>query len=247
MRKTLVIARRELTSMFGGPLAWVLGAVFALLTGYFFYSDLTFYVLFGGANLASGLWRYMFLDFRMVAMLVVPLVTMRLLAEERKLGTLELLFTFPVRDLEVIAGKFLAALAAYGLMLLPTLIGPAALYAMHPFAPGPLVAGYTGMLLLGAAFIACGLAASAVTDSQGVSALLTYGVLVLSWFLAWNEAALSERIAPVVVALSLFDRFYGFAQGAIDSRDVAYFVAFTALFLFLALRALGARSWRGVS
>jgi ABC-2 type transport system permease protein len=103
------------------------------------------------------------------------------------------------------------------------------------------------MLLLGAAFIACGLAASAVTDSQGVSALLTYGVLVLSWFLAWNEAALSERIAPVVVALSLFDRFYGFAQGTIDSRDVAYFAAFITLFLFLALRVLGARSWRGVS
>ena len=247
MRKSLVIARRELVSMFGGPLAWVLGAVFALLTGYFFYSDLTFYVLFGGANLASGLWRYIFLDFRMVAMLVVPLLTMRLLAEERKLGTLELLWTFPVRDREVILGKFLAALAAYTLMLLPSLAGPAALYAMHPFPLGPLVAGYTGMFLLGAAFIACALAASAVPDSQGVSALLTYGVLVLSWFLAWNEAALSERIAPVVVALSLFDRFYGFAQGAIDSRDVAYFCALIALFLFLALRALGARSWRGVS
>ena len=247
MRKTLVIARRELGSMFGGPLAWVLGAVFALLTGYFFYSDLTFYVLFGGANLSSGLWRYMFLDFRMVAMLVVPLVTMRLLAEERKLGTLELLWTFPVRDREVIAGKFLAALVSYAVMLLPTLIGPAALYVMHPFSLGPLVAGYAGMLLLGAAFIACGLAASAVTDSQGVSALLTYGVLVLSWFLAWNEAALSERVAPFVVALSLFDRFYGFAQGAVDSRDVAYFGAFIALFLFLALRVLGARSWRGVS
>jgi ABC-2 type transport system permease protein len=247
VRKTLVIARRELASMFGGPLAWVLGAVFALLTGYFFYSDLTFYVLFGGANLTSGLWRYMFLDFRMVAMLVVPLVTMRLLAEERKLGTLELLATLPVRDREVVAGKFLAALASYGLMLVPTLIGPAVLAVMHPFAPGPLLAGYVGMLLLGAAFVACGLAASALTDSQGVSALLTYGVLVLSWFLAWNEAALSERLAPIVVALSLFDRFYGFAQGVIDSRDVAYFVAVTALFLFVALRVLGARSWRGVS
>ena len=247
MRKTLVIARRELASMFGGPLAWILGAVFVVLTGYFFYSDLTFYVLFGGAELSSGLWRYVFLDYRMVAMLVVPLITMRLIAEERKLGTLELLWTFPVREREVVAGKFLAALAAYALMLVPTLAGPAALSVMHPFSPWPLVAGYIGMLLLGAAFIACGLAASAVTDSQGVSALLTYGVLVLSWFLAWNEAALSERVAPVVVALSLFDRFYGFAQGTVDSRDVAYFLAFIGFFLFLALRAVGARIWRGVS
>jgi ABC-2 type transport system permease protein len=247
MTKTLVIARRELASMFGGPLAWVLTAVFAMLAGYFFYSDLTFYVLFGGANLSSGLWRYVFLDYRMVAMLVLPLVTMRLLAEERKLGTLELLWTLPVRDGEVIAGKFLAALVAYLAMLLATMIGPVVLWLMHPFAPGPVLAGYVGMLFLGAAFIACGLAASAVTESQGVSALLTYGVLVLSWFLAWNEAALNERIAPWVTALSLFDRFYGFAQGAIDSRDMAYFLAFVALFLFLALRALGARAWRGVS
>ena len=247
MRVIRAIARRELAAYFGSPTAYVLIGVYLVLSGYFFYSDLTFYVLFGGADLANGLWRYVFLDFRMVAMLVVPLITMRLLAEERKLGTLELLWTFPVRDREVVAGKFLASLAAYTLMLLPTLVGPAALYVMHPFALGPLLAGYTGMLLLGAAFIACGLAASAVTDSQGVSALLTYGVLVLSWFLAWNEAALSERLAPVVVALSLFDRFYGFAQGAIDSRDVAYFVAFILLFLFLALRAVGARIWRGVS
>jgi ABC-2 type transport system permease protein len=247
MSKALVIARRELSSIFGGPLAWVLTAVFALLAGYFFYSDLTFYVLFGGANLSKGLWRYVFLDYRMVAMLVLPLITMRLLAEERKLGTLELLWSLPVRDGEVIAGKFLAAMTAYLVMLLATLIGPLVLWLMHPFPAGPLVAGYVGMLCLGAAFIACGLAASAVTESQGVSALLTYGVLVLSWFLAWNEAALSERFAPVITALSLFDRFYGFTQGAIDSRDVAYFLAFIVLFLFLALRALGARTWRGVA
>src|SRR5262249_17822290 len=122
-----------------------------------------------------------------------------------------------------------------------------ALYVMHPFALGPLVAGYIGMLFLGAAFIACGMAASSVTDSQGVSALLTYGVLVLSWFLAWNEAALSERLAPVVVALSLFDPFYGFAQGVLDSRAVASFPPLLVLLPFPGLRALGARSWRGVS
>ena len=197
MTKTLVIARRELAAMFGGPLAWVLAGVFALLAGYFFYSDLTFFVLFGGANLSSGLWRYVFLDYRMVAMLVLPLLTMRLLAEERKLGTLELLWTFPVRDGEVIAGKFLAALVAYaGDARWPRSSARSCSTCIHPFAPGPVLAGYVGMLLLGAAFIACGLAASAVTESQVVSALLTYGVLVLFWFLAWNEAALSERIAP---------------------------------------------------
>src|SRR5439155_881406 len=106
-----------LAPLFGGPLAYGLAAVFVLLTGYFFYSDLVFFVLFGGANLPAGLWRFVFLDYRLVALLVLPLLSMRLLAEERKLGTLELLSTYPVRDREVLAGKFLAAFFVYLVLL----------------------------------------------------------------------------------------------------------------------------------
>ena len=246
MRKTLVVCRRELTSMFGGPLAWILGAVFALLTGYFFYSDLALYVLVGGGNETRGLWRFVFLDHRLVVLLVVPLLTMRLFAEERKLGTLELLWTYPVRDGQLLAGKFLAALVVYLAMVAATLVGPAVLYALHPFAVPPLVAGYVGLVLLGVAFIACGLATSTLTDNQVVAAMLAYGVLVFAWFATWNEAAIGARLAPVLLQLSLFDHFYGFAQGVIDSRDVVYLLAFATLFLFVALRSLGARAWRGV-
>jgi gliding motility-associated transport system permease protein len=247
VRKTWIIARRELAAMFGGPLAWVLCAVFAGLAGYFFYSDLAFFVLFGGANLSAGLWRYVFLDWRLIALLVTPLLTMRLVAEERKLGTLELLWTFPVRDHEVLGGKLLAAFAAYVAMLAPTLVGPAILWVFHPFAIGPLLAGYAGLLLLGMAFIACGLAASSITENQVTSAFLAYGILVLAWFVSWNEAALGEVIAPALLALSLFDNFYGFTQGVIDARSVVYLASFAAFFLFLAHRALGSRAWRGVS
>jgi ABC-2 type transport system permease protein len=232
--------------MCGGPLAWILAAVFVCLTGYFFYSDLVLFVLVGGANQSLGLWRYVFLDFRLVALLVLPLLSMRLFAEERKLGTLELLWTFPVRDRELLAGKYVAALAVYLGMLAATAVGPAVLWALHPFAIAPVAAGYLGLVLLGAAFLACGVAASTVTENQVVSAMLTYGVLVFSWFLTWNEAAIGERIAPLLLQLSLFDHFYGFAQGVVDSRDVVYLAAFTTLFLFLALQALGSRSWRGI-
>src|SRR6266403_1313672 len=237
--KIFVVCRRELASMCGGPLAWVLAAVFLLLTGYFFYSDLALFVLVGGANQTRGLWRFMFLDFRLVALLVVPLVTMRLFAEERKQGTLELLWTFPVRDGEVLAGKVLAALALYLGMLAATAVGPALLYALHPFAVAPVLAGYAGLVLLGVAFVACGAAASTVSENQVVSAMLAYGVLVFAWFATWNEAAIGERIAPALLQLSLFDHFYGFAQGVIDSRDVVYLLAFAALFLFLAQRRAG--------
>src|ERR671924_1041535 len=111
--KAILICRRELAAMYGGPLAWVLAAAFSLLAGYFFYSDIALFVLVGGAHQTRGLWRFVFLDQRLVAMLVVPLITMRLFAEERKLGTLELLWTWPVRDADVLVGKFLAALVAY--------------------------------------------------------------------------------------------------------------------------------------
>jgi ABC-2 type transport system permease protein len=172
---------------------------------------------------------------------------MRLVAEERRQGPLELVWSLPVRDREVLAGKLLAAECAYLVMLAATAIGPAVLWALHPFPISPLVAGYVGMLLLGTAFIACGLAASAAAEQQVVSAMLTYGVIVFLWFVSTNEAALGERVAWIVLGLSLFDRFYGFAQGVVDARDVLFFLAFTTLFLFLALRALGARSWRGVA
>ena len=247
MTRALTICRRELGDLCGGPLAWLLGAVFLLLGGWFFYSDLVLFVLVGGANQTPGLWRFVFLDLRLVALLVLPLLTMRLFAEERKLGTLELLFTFPVRDGEVLAGKLLAALLVYLAMLATTAIGPLLLYAFHPFPVQPVIAGYVGMILLGIAFLACGIAASAVTESQLVAALLSYAVIVFAWFATWNEAAIGERVAPLLLQLSLFDHFYGFAQGVIDSRDVVYLLAFATFFLFLALRALGARAWRGVA
>lgn len=246
MTKALLVCRRDLATMCRGPLAPLLAAVFLLLTGYFFYSDLALFVLVGGTDATRGLWRFVFLDVRLVVLLVVPLITMRLIAEERRLGTLELAFTWPVRDRELVAGKFLAAFALYLVMLSGTAIGPALLHALHPYPVAPVVAGYVGLVLLGAAFIACGLAASAVTEHQVVAALLTYGVLVLAWFATWNEAAIGDRIAPALLQLSLFDHFYGFAEGIIDTRDVAYLLAFGALFLFLSVRALGARAWRGV-
>jgi ABC-2 type transport system permease protein len=131
-------------------------------------------------------------------------------------------------------------------MLVGSAIGPAVLWLLHPYPIAPLAAGYLGLLLLGMSFVACGLAASCIGETPVVSAMLTYGILAFLWFVSANEGAFGERVGWLVVGLSLFDRFYGFAQGVIDLRDVVFFLALITLFLFLALRALGARSWRGV-
>ncbi len=247
MRKALVVCRRDVAALAGAPLGWIVAALFLLLAGWFFYSDLVFFVVFGAANPSRGLWRFVFLDVRLVVLLLLPLLTMRALAEERRLGTLELAFSWPVRDGELLAGKFLGILAVYLALLAASAIGPVVLHALHSFPVGPVVAGYAGLVLLGVACIACGLAASAMTDNQVVAAMLAYGVLVFCWFVSWNEPAGGETLGPVLLQLSLFDHFYGFAEGAIDTRDVAWLLAFGALFLFVAHRALGARSWRGVA
>ena len=244
--KLLVICRRELSAYFGSIVAYVLLAVFLVLSGYFFYSDLVFFILFGGATLATGLWQFVFLDMRMVAMLILPLLTMRLFAEEKKLGTLELLWTYPVRDAEIVLGKFLAAWLFYVAMLIPTAAGPIVFHWYHPFDVPPVLAGYLGMVLLGSAFIACGLFVSSLTENQVVSAMVTYGIIVLFWFLTWNEEAATHEIMRWLLGVSLFDRFFNFTRGVIDTRDVVFFLLFIAFFLFLTWQSLATRSWRGV-
>jgi gliding motility-associated transport system permease protein len=245
--KALVICRRELRSYFGSLIAYVLLAVFLLLSGYFFYSDLIFFVLFGGYVLPTGLWQYVFMDMRLCALLVLPLVTMRLFAEEKKLGTIELMWTYPVTDGAIVMGKFLAAWIFFLIMLLPTVINPIIFYRFYHFAIGPLVAAYVGIFLLGTAFIACGIFVSSLTENQVVSAMVTYGILVFFWFMTWNEEVANQQIIHALLRLSLFDHFYNFSRGVIDTRDIVYFVLFIALFLFLTLQSLGARAWRGVN
>jgi gliding motility-associated transport system permease protein len=244
--KFLVVCRRELRSYFTSYIAYILLAVFLLLSGYFFYSDLIFFVLFGGYVLPTGLWQFVFLDMRLCLLLVLPLMTMRLFAEEKKLGTIELLWTYPVRDGEIVAGKFLACWLFFLVMLALTAINPVVFYRFYQFDIGPLLGAYLGIFLLGTAFIACGLFVSSLTENQVVSAMATYGILVFFWFMTWNEEAASQRIVHVLLRLSLFDRFYNFSRGVVDTRDVAFFLLFTGFFLFLTLQSLSVRKWRGV-
>jgi ABC-2 type transport system permease protein len=247
VKAVLAVVRRELASYFGSWTAYVLIAVYLVLSGYFFYSDLAFFVTFGAQNLATGLWRYVFIDYRLVTLLVLPLVTMRLFAEERKLGTIELLWTLPVRDYQLVAGKFLAAWLFFLITVALATIPFAVFWFFHPFDLGPPAAGLVGLVFLGTAFIACGLAASTLTENQVVAAMVTYGILVFFWFMTWNEAVGNEELIRVLLLLSLFDHYYNFASGTVQTVDIAYFLVFLAFFLFAALRSLQSRAWRGVS
>ena len=242
----LAIAWKELQLYFTSFLFYALAAVFLVLSGYFFYTNLGYFVLMGGMNLPLGLWQWQFLDIRGLLIVLVPLLTMRLFAEERKLGTLELLWTYPVRDVEIIAGKFVACLAVVTAMIAATVLHPVMVSRFYPVAVGPLVAGYLGLWLLAAAFVACGLAVSALTESQLVAGAATYGLLLFFWVVTWNEAAVNDVTRRLLVPFSLFDRFHPFTRGAIDTQNVTYLVLFTLAFLALTFFALDARRWRGV-
>jgi len=244
--KIFTICRRELHAYFASFSAYILTAVFLILSGYFFYSEMVFFILFGGFTLPTGLWQFWFLRMRLVTLLILPLVTTRLFAEEKKLGTIELLWTYPVRDFEIVAGKFLAAWLFFLLMLLPTATNALVFYHFHTFHVGPVLAAYCGLLLLGTSFIACGMLVSSLTDNQVVSTMVTYGILIFFWFLTWNEEAANQTVMRALLGVSLFDRFYNFARGVIDTRDVFFFVLFSAFFVFLTLESLAARKWRGL-
>jgi ABC-2 type transport system permease protein len=242
----LAIAWKELQLYFTSFLFYALAAVFLVLSGYFFYTNLGYFVLMGGMNLPLGLWQWQFLDIRGLLIVLVPLLTMRLFAEERKLGTLELLWTYPVRDVEIIAGKFVACLAVVTAMIAATVLHPVMVSRFYPVAVGPLAAGYLGLWLLAAAFVACGLAVSALTESQLVAGAATYGLLLFFWVVTWNEAAVNDVTRRLLVPFSLFDRFHPFTRGAVDTQNVTYLVLFTLAFLALTFFALDARRWRGV-
>ena len=240
------LVRKELLLFFSSFLFYALTAIFLVLCGFLFYTNLDFYVRFGGMNLVRGLWQYQLFDMRERLLVLIPLLTMRSFAEERRLGTLELLWTYPLRDGEIIAGKFLACLGVVTIMLAGTLVYPAILARVHQVDWSPILAGYLGLWLLAAAFVACGLFLSALTDSQLVAAASTYGVLFFFWMLTWNEAAIDSGTLAFVKPFSLFDRFQTFAQGGIDTKDVSFLVLFAATFLACTFFVLDARRWRGV-
>ncbi|HYC23978.1 MAG TPA: Gldg family protein [Candidatus Bathyarchaeia archaeon] len=239
------LLRKELQGYFAQPLLYTVGAVFLLLAGYYFYSDLVFFVTFGfGQNIFENFFQLLFVDLRLVLLLTVPLLTMRLFAEERKLATIELLFTYPLSDLAIFLAKLLACIAAALALLGATWAFLAYLYHLQPFALGPLLAGYLGLVLLASSFVAWGAFVSSLTDSQVVAAMGTIGFLLLLWILSWNEAAANSETLPWLTRISMFDHFEGFSRGVIETKDLVYFVSVIVLTAAASLESLGARTWR---
>ncbi len=250
------IFKKEMGLYFTSPVAYVVITMFLLVVGYFFYSIFVFFAMASmqaamnptmarELNVTDGVMRPLFSNISVIMLLLMPMLTMRLFAEERKSGTIELLLTYPVRDGAVLIGKYLAAFALYAIMLAATLVYPLVTGVFAPLEWGPLLSGYVGLLLMGGAFLAIGVLASSLTENQIVAAFLTFGVLLLFWVIGWSAEYAGGVAGRILQHLSIIEHYESFAKGVLDTRDILYYVNFTALALFLTLRSLESRRWNG--
>lgn len=256
MRALKAIYLREMAAYLRSPIAYALWAGFLALTGYFFYSGVIYYALasmqamnsaLGGVtlNVQDMLVAPLLGNMSVLLLLITPLLTMRLLSEEKRSGTLELLLSYPLGDPSVVLAKFLAALSTLALILAPTLAHMALLAWLGPLHWPAVLLGYLGLLLLGGAFIALGLVASALTENQIVAAIVAFAGLLILWMLRW-AGALSQGDSWLsgLQQLSLAVHFENMAKGLLDTADLAYFLLFIGFFLFVAIRALEAKRWK---
>jgi ABC-2 type transport system permease protein len=260
MSAILAIVRRELRSYFSSPVAYAVLTVFLLLTGWYF--D----ILVGSflrmdleamrmaqmgqkppvMNLNEVIVRgYFGFALFFLPLLLAPALTMRLLSEEKKQGTMELLLTSPITDLQIVLGKYLAALSMYVLMLLATALHLGFLYLWGKPDTGPILAGYLGLFLVGAAYLAIGLLVSSLTENQIVAAVTAIAVNVLLFLVGFSAELVGEGVGRVLAFVSVIAHFDDFQKGIIDSRDVLFFATLAVLGIFLTLRSVESLRWKG--
>jgi ABC-2 type transport system permease protein len=255
LSRAAAIYRREIGYFYRSIVAYIVTAVFVGLAGYFFYNLVAFFNLASvqvmqnplaaqQLSLTESVLQPLFANMSVVLLLIVPMVTMRLLSEERKMGTSELLFTYPISDWDAILGKYFAAVTVLAGMIAITFVYPLLLGRYADPEWGAVAAGYAGLLLLAMAYAALGLFFSSVSENQIVAGVLTFGVSLLFVILGWIVPFVSASAARVVSEASVLEHFGGFSSGIVDSNDVVYYVNFSVFFLFLCSRVLESNRWR---
>lgn len=246
MRPFLALFGRELRGFFTLPLVYFVAAVFLALSGYYFYTNLNAFITFGfGESIVEHLWQRLYADIVRVVITVIPLVTMRVYAEEKHSGTIELLYTAPLRDFEILAAKFLACMTVFVVIVGSTALYPWLIHRVQPYDTSQLYAIYLGLFLLVAAMTAIGIWVSSLTETQLIAAVFTYGAILLLWNLSWNEAAVPGEWLGFVSQLCAYDHFEPFARGVVDLKDVAYYLAIVTFCGWLTMRSMESRQWRG--
>jgi len=255
VRNALAIANKEFRSYFASPIGYILIGLFALLFGYFFYLYLMMFVRQseqmmqfgggGGANVNQMMIRGLFQNTAVIILFVMPMITMRTYSEEKRSGTIELLLTSPITDLEIIVGKFLGALALYGAMLIVTMLYIAILFRIGNPEWRPIIAGYLGLLLMGGCFLSVGLFISSLTKNQIVAGFLTFATFLMFWIINWMGESSGPTTRDVLNYLSITEHFDDFSRGIIDTKHLVYYLSFITFGLFLTAKSVDSERWRG--
>jgi ABC-2 type transport system permease protein len=238
VRNIGIVSRKEIKTYLASPMAYVVSAIFLGVSGTFFATYLA------STNYSDTSMRGFLDASQFLILLLAALLTMRLVVEEKKQGTWELILTLPVRDAEVILGKFLGSLAVLSGMLVLTLYFPFLLLVFGDPDRGPIVTSYLGLFLLGCASLSIGIFASSMTTNQIVSAVMTGGILFGMWFFGLAGDYAPKGLGKILAYLSLSGYFTDFTRGIVDTRAVVYYLSITVLFLSMAIRSTEKDRWR---
>ncbi len=254
MRNVWIICRKELHSYFVSPIAYILLIMFGLIFGFFFWNALGSFVFESIQSQMSGqsfpmnlnewIIRPLLSNVGVIGLFFIPLITMRLFAEEKRTGTIELLATSPVRDIEIILGKWVASLVLYACLLLFTAVNFGFLFLYgHPDWK-PLAVGYLGLFLQASALLAIGTFISTLTKNQIVAGAVTFGVCLLLWVLEWVSGYETATWARVLAYMSVITHFESFGKGVLDSKDAVFYITVIFLGLFFTARSMESLRWR---
>jgi len=255
MSNVLAIAQKELRSYFASPIAYVTIGFFALLYGYFYAVGLAFFVRqsmqmgqFGGGqsvNINQMMIRNVVQNVTILVLFLMPMVTMRTYAEEKRSGTIELLLTSPLTDFQIILGKFLGALALWAVMLAVSLIHMGILFIYGNPEWKPIATAYLGLLLFGACFISVGLFISSLTKNQIVAGMVTFAVFLFLWIINWIGSFSGPTVNSLTEYLSVINHFDDFSKGIIDTTHLIYYFSVITFGLFMTARSVDSERWRG--
>jgi ABC-2 type transport system permease protein len=254
MKNIWTIARRDFQSYFTSPIAYIVIAGFMVIMGWMFFFSLSHFNIQNlqyqqfhmgkGVSITDGIIRPLYGNMNVIMLFMVPFITMRLFAEERKQHTLELLMTSPVTLTEIILGKFVSALLLVSVMLALTAVYPAILFVTGNPDIGPILSSYIGTLLLSSCYLSIGILFSSMTENQIVAGALTFAAGLFFWLVSWATQTAGPVWSDILGYLSLINHYNNFGQGLINSTDIFFYLSFIGIGLFLTHRVLDSYRWR---
>ncbi|MGC8977294.1 MAG: ABC transporter permease [Candidatus Ratteibacteria bacterium] len=250
------VYKKELKSYFISPIAYVVILIFVVISGFIFYVLSAYYSIISlryseypypyfSLSPNEMIARPLFHNMAITSLFVLPLLTMKLFSEEKRVGTIELLFTYPLKDSDIYWGKFLSCLTIF---LIMTLIPSLYIFILEKwvnFDKGIILNSYFGLLLLGGSFISIGILISSLTESQVISAIVTFGVSLLFWIIGWISEIAGPKFSSFFDFISLYNHYENFPKGILDTRDLIFYISVCFFFSFLTLRILISKKYRG--